>query len=71
MSEQLFTDQDAAKVLERVSPEMAATLQRLLAEGETPGQIYTRLKKKMPLTGQYSPVLPLILQAAHHYQSQR
>jgi len=63
----LFTDQDAAQVLEELSPEIAASVKRMVNVGTSPEQIYKRLNRQHP----NSVVIQVVRQAAHFYQAQR
>lgn len=69
MTEQLFTDQDAAQLIESVQPRLAGNLQRLIAAGQTPHEIMSFIRARNPVMGTVS--IPMVEQAVQHYAQQK
>lgn len=67
MSEELFTDEDAAKTIENIQPSLAIRIRDLIRGGESVRHIVTvsRSKTRSPL------ILGMIEGAARYYQETR
>lgn len=67
MSEELFTDEDAAKTIENIQPSLAMRIQNLIQRGESVRRIVTvsRSRTRSPL------ILGMIEGAARYYQEIR
>lgn len=67
MSEELFTDADAASTLETMCPNLAEIVKRLVKKGESVEDI-TRVAT---IAAKHRPLIPNLVEgAALHYQSQ-